>query len=247
MIYPRIKGWLLEVLKAPHGPPEPPPGTPGSAEVFRAAPNFLRLRLLVWGGGFASAILIEIALVIAGPFFEWLEWLEGTLEYVLVTLTVLGALGKYFLIRLEYDMRYYIVTDRCLRVREGAVVIHESTFTYANVQNLRIEQGPLERLLGISNLVVQTAGGAGRGGDERGEPHFRGGHEGVLRGVSNAVQVRDRILLLLRRYRDAGLGDPEDRRVLAASRRTAPAVPPVAVDRLREIRDELRALTAQRP
>jgi hypothetical protein len=36
-------------------------------------------------------------------------------------------------------------------------------------------------------------------------------HTGVLRAVDNAEQVRDLILDRLRRLRDAGLGDPDDR------------------------------------
>jgi len=36
-------------------------------------------------------------------------------------------------------------------------------------------------------------------------------HTGVLRAVDNAEEVRDLILDRLRRLRDAGLGDPDDR------------------------------------
>ncbi|MHC4416521.1 MAG: PH domain-containing protein [Planctomycetota bacterium] len=243
MIYERLKDGLLDLLKAPRHPPDPPAGTPESVQIFRAAPNFLKLRLIVWLGGFAVGILGELVFVaVMHGRGEAGGWFELAFGYAALVVTLAASVCKYFLIRIDYDMRYYVVTDRSLRIREGALTIDESTFTYANVQNLRIHQGPVERLLGISNLVVETAGGAGAGGrDKQGESPFGRGHRGVFRGVADARQVRDQMLGLLKRYRDAGLGDPEDRRREALQRRPG-GLGPAAVERLREIRQELRLL-----
>jgi hypothetical protein len=115
--------------------------------------------------------------------------------------------------RLNYELRWYIVTDRSLRLREGIFRVREMTLTYANVQNISIQQGPLQRFLGIADVVVRTAGG-GSSTDAHGhEGHGAGAtmHTGTLRAVDNAEQVRDLILDRLRRLRDAGLGDPDDR------------------------------------
>lgn len=246
MIYEHFKEGLLRLLRAPRTPPEPPAGSRGSIEVFRASPRFLTYRLVVWGAGFALGLLFEVILgvMIAWDYHNRAEWGGVWVVALLVFLTLAGAAVKYLLIRLDYDMRYYVVTDRSLRIRQGALVIQEATYTFANVQNLKITQGPIERLLGISNLVVETAGGAGkRPRDDRRTNPFTAGHEGVLRGISNARQVRDRILDLLKHYRDAGLGDPEERR----REGRAPVrggLAPLALERLREIRDELRATAA---
>ena len=252
MIYDRIRNRLLDLLRAPKHPPDPPPGTQDSVQVFRAAPNFLRYQVIVWGAGFAMGVTAELFFISSGHIAEE-GWIEVAIGYPLLALTLLASLVKYFLIRLDYDMRYYLVADHSLRIREGALVIHESTFTYANVQNLRIHQGPLERLLGLSNLVVETAGGAGpAASDKQSDSPFRRGHQGVLRGVANAREVRDQILKLLKRYRDAGLGDPEDRGRAEAGPAAVRGVggvgglSPVALERLREIRQELRAMSRAR-
>jgi uncharacterized membrane protein YdbT with pleckstrin-like domain len=110
--------------------------------------------------------------------------------------------------RLNYDMRWYVITDRSLLIREGIWVVREITLTFANAQNVRITQGPLQRLFGFSNVEVDTAGGGGGGGS-----HGEGTkpHRAVLRGLDNATFVRDLILEHLRRHRTAGLGDPDDR------------------------------------
>jgi membrane protein YdbS with pleckstrin-like domain len=241
VIYEHIKEPLLALLKAPREPPEPPAGSRDSVQIFRAAPNFLKYQVVMWGAGFAFGILAELLLLAFGHGREKTEWFELAALYIVLVGTVLASVVKYFLIRIDYDMRYYVVTDRSLRIRQGALLIDESTFTFANVQNLKIHQGPIERLLGLSNLVVETAGGAGTGAKEgRGQTPFRRGHEGRLRGVANARDVRDQILKLLKRYRDAGLGDPEDRYRTVPVAQSVGGLSPQALDRLREVRDELR-------
>ena len=246
MIFKRIKPLLLRLLRAPTEPPEPPIGSPESVQTFRAAPNFLTYQIITWGLGFAVGLISEIVFVVAQHTGDSGSWKEVTLGYGIFGITLLLTIVKYFLIRLDYDMRYYVVTDRSLRIREGALLIHEATFTYANIQNLKIHQGPVERLLGISNLVVETAGGAGgKTEGSRGPgafPHFQG-HQGVFRGIKNPAEVRDQILGLLKQYRDAGLGDPEERRKVMAVDRSHQGFSPMAIARLREIRDELREMS----
>lgn len=245
MIFKRIKPPLLRLLRAPTEPPDPPVGSPESVQTFRAAPNFLTYQIITWGLGFAVGLISEIVFVVAQHTGASGTWTGVALGYAVFGFTLLLTIVKYFLIRLDYDMRYYIVTDRSLRIREGALFIHEATFTYANVQNLKIHQGPLERLLGISNLVVETAGGAGgKSEGKRGPgafPHMHG-HQGVFRGIKNPAEVRDQILALLKGYRDAGLGDPEDRSRAMLPVPSAGYSSPAALTRLREIRDELRLL-----
>ena len=75
-----------------------------------------------------------------------------------------------------------------------------------------VRQGPLQRLLGISELVVTTAGGgsAGAGAGKPGHAAIEPIHTGVLRGVDNADSIRDLILARMRLLKDAGLGDPDD-------------------------------------
>jgi uncharacterized membrane protein YdbT with pleckstrin-like domain len=100
-----------------------------------------------------------------------------------------------------------------------------------------VTQGPLERLLGIADVRVQSAGG--------GDTHAKGAgdslHTGVFHGVENANAIRDLILERLRRYREAGLGDPDD--VRSPSAETAPgAKDPTALAAARELLAEARAL-----
>jgi uncharacterized membrane protein YdbT with pleckstrin-like domain len=111
----------------------------------------------------------------------------------------------YTVARLDYEMRWYVVTDRSLLIRQGVWIVREITLTFANAQNVHVRQGPVERLFGFSNVEVDTAGGGAKKGEQGDQAH-----RAVLRGLDNPQQVRTLILELLRHQRTAGLGDPDD-------------------------------------
>jgi hypothetical protein len=163
-----------------------------------------RVRITGWGG--FKRLLVNVALLAppwAFPIF-WALKIIGILVYLIqLPLT-------YAVRRLDYEMRWYMVTDRSLRIRHGVWKIQESTMSFANIQQVVVTQNPIQQLLGLANVRVQSAGGGG-GGDE----HKHGDedmHLGVFHGVTNATEIRDLILERLRRFRDSGLGDPEELR-----------------------------------
>ncbi len=125
---------------------------------------------------------------------------------------LLQAIVTYFWLRLNYELRWYKITDRSLRIRSGVWNVHEMTMTFANVQNISIAQGPLERLFGISDVRVETAGGGNSNPHGEGDGLGVNLHVGVFRGVDNPEEIRDLMLERLRRLRDTGLGDLDETR-----------------------------------
>lgn len=204
-MYAPLKALALRLLKAPTEPPELPAGTHASAQVFRASPRFLTYRLL----GVAIGAVGGLIGLFVGGVVSLVE--QEVVGIVLVVLAVVpfavGLVFAYFAVRIDFDLRYYIVTDRSLRVREGAVIVKEMTITHANVQNLRVVQGPLLRLFDIWNLKVDTAGGGGATAEGGGTSHSI-----QMAGIENAHEVRDLILSHLRQRGGGGtgLGDPDD-------------------------------------
>jgi membrane protein YdbS with pleckstrin-like domain len=208
-VYQPTKNLVLDVFRAPRGEPEAPAGSHASVRVMRASPKYLTYRMLpLWIG----------ALVVAGVFLItsigalWSQHVAAFLAPVLVVVIAVPVLAlAWFCTRVDYDLRYYVLTDRSVRVREGAWLIDEKTITYANVQNVRVEQGPLQRLFGISDVRVDTAGGGAASAHSK---HGGGTNHGVvLAGIENANEVRDAILEHLRlRAHGAGLGDLDDER-----------------------------------
>ena len=80
--------------------------------------------------------------------------------------------------------------------------------SFANIQQVLVSQGPLQRFLGLADVKVKSAGG-GSGGHYNHEGSDM--HSGLFHSVTNAEEIRDLILLRLRRFREAGLGDPEEK------------------------------------
>lgn len=210
--------WLARV------PPEPldPMGDVQSLRVFRAAPGYLRYITFGWIVSQASLWLVAIvaltAVVSATGAAGRLALAAMGLGVVAVLLLLSQAIVTYFWLRLNYELRWYKVTDRSLRIRSGVWSVHEMTMTFANVQNITITQGPLERLFGVSNVKVDTAGGGGSGGHGGGEGLGGSLHVGVFRGVDNPDETRNLMLDRLRRMRDTGLGDLDESRDLEAAR-----------------------------
>jgi uncharacterized membrane protein YdbT with pleckstrin-like domain len=243
---------MLRMLKVPPEP-HPPAGSAESAQVFRASKRYLQLKLLNWGVGQIFTLLglitaiVVLNLVGAGkievPFevphkgivLRGLGWLEiiGIVGFLVqLPLSILPVI-------LDWELRWYIVTDRSLRIREGVWKVSEMTLTFANVQEVSIRQGPVERLFGISNLRVRTAGGGGKINPNEPQSEEKSGHIGYFRGVDNAPAIRDLILARLKRLRDAGLGDPDQPQVEAAERESPT---PGVLAAARELLDEARAL-----
>lgn len=211
---------LLRFLRVPPEP-EPPAGAPGSVRVFQAGRNFLYYNLVRWGFGQVAAfwgLLVGVLGIQFLPDFVelgGLEWLEQwAFQYNWVELLAIGIFVVQVPVTLagvllDYRMRWYIVTDRSLRIREGILVVQERTMGFANIQNLSVRQGPIQRLLGISDLEVRTAGGGETPGSDPDE-RKKSLHLGYFRGVANAEEIKEVVLQRLRRLRDSGLGDPEE-------------------------------------
>lgn len=147
----------------------------------------------------------------ARQFLEsWGPWIFPglrLLEYGAIALFILQIPVTLAATRLEFEQHWYIVTDRSLRIRTGIFQLTESTMSFANLQQVEVKQGPLQRLLGLADVRVQSAGGGGSVDEKHQHDSL---HTGVFHSVENASEIRDLILERLRQFRQAGLGDPDD-------------------------------------
>jgi len=206
---------LLRLLRVPHDP-TPPPGSP--PRVFRAAPNFFKLRLVRWA---FTQLLALAGLVIAIVFVSaaitprmppFVAWLIRIGEIGGAVVLAFEAAAGWLIVRLDYELRWYMLSDRAIRIREGITTVREKTIALANIQNISIRQGPLQRFLGIADVEVKTAGGGGSSSDmESRKSGAEPMHVAYFRGVDNAEEIRDLLREGVRRQRDAGLGDPDER------------------------------------
>jgi membrane protein YdbS with pleckstrin-like domain len=238
---------LLQLLRIP-GHPHVPPGEESHSEVFRAGEGYYNYLLLGWflkQLGAIAGLLFSAFFLHAMFFVGRMPWgrAKGVtkvvraipwevfllIEAMAWAVFLVACAGTFLLLLWNYQCRFYILTDRCLRIQEGLWTFREQTFSLTNIQDLDVRRGPLQRFLGIGDLVVRTAGG---GGNE--EPGIHGSssdarnlHEGRLRGVADPERLRDRLLERMRARSGgarsaSGLGEsgdlPADGDLAAAAR-----------------------------
>jgi len=233
-VYEGLWGVLTRWFRVPVHPPTLPALAGEGIQSFRPARGFLRyLKFQFW----IALIVIDVLLVIGWLVLGVASPLAGVLITPLALFLIIAPdVVAYLAIHLRFDTTWYVVSERSLRIRRGIWIIHETTITFENVQNVNLSQGPLQRWFGIADVVVETAGGSGG----RGEQHagMAAGHQGMVEGLANAPQIRDLILSRLKRSRSAGLGDDHAPTAPSAGLFWSPA----HLACLREIRDAVRGL-----
>jgi membrane protein YdbS with pleckstrin-like domain len=233
-IYSGIWSVLVSWFRVPEEPPSIPGGSADAARSFRPAEGFLRyLKFYYW-----FALVLIDGLILVGWIAIAVAWpLAGMLLALpAFVVAVVPDIVAYVAIHLRYDTTWYGISDRSTRIRRGIWLLHETTITYENIQNIRVTQGPLQRVFGIGNVLVETAGG-GSGSQEGASTSLM--HRGLIEGVDNAQEIRDLILSHLRKTRTAGLGDE----MLPSTRkRETPSWSAEQLAILREIRGAARLL-----
>ena len=238
-MYKIFRDFAERLLKIPHDP-TPPPGDEHSARVFRAAPAYLKYRTVLWAIGVVFSLLfgvvflggMNLALFNDKHAPGVLKAIIFTISGIVFLLIVLRAVFAFAVLRLDFEKRWYVVTDRSLRIREGVINVREMTVMFANIQNVSVMQGPIQRPLGIADLQVETAGGGGAHANQKQlGPNL---HTAWFRGINNAEEVKLLIQERLRALKDSGLGHQEEMS-------TAVIATPAFLEALRAVHTEARA------
>src|SRR5690606_38840561 len=130
--------------------------------VFRAAPAYYHYRIVLWLLKQAAAAIGLIAGLFAisaairfGDLPPLLEFTLRALEIIAWIVFVVQLPITLAIVHLDFEMRWYILSDGSLRIREGILSLREKTMTFANIQNVEVRQNPLQRILRISDVRVR--------------------------------------------------------------------------------------------
>jgi membrane protein YdbS with pleckstrin-like domain len=212
-----MNGWrafVLRLMRVSERPSLPPGSRP---RVFRASQRYFSFRMLTWWIGqiFFLVLVIAADLIAANVARNGTPAAAMAVRVVFVV-TLIGLILRttlgYAIMKLDYELRWYMISDRAIRIREGIVTVREKTIALANIQNTVVRQGPLQRLFRIADVEVTTAGGGGGAAQQKGQQSSltEPMHVGVFRGVDNAQEIRSVILEGVRRHRGTGLGDSDE-------------------------------------
>lgn len=113
-----------------------------------------------------------------------LAWILGVTA-ILYLLSLLIAIAYY------PTLEYLVDIDEVI-VRAGVITKSVKHVPYRTVTNLKVRRDPLDRLLGIGSLQIQTAGMSGQSGVEE-----------SLSGLREVDRVYEEVAQTLRRFRQA--------------------------------------------
>lgn len=138
-LYRDIWGFIVPYLRVPKTAPSLPLGDSDSVDSFKPAEGFLRyLKLWFW-------ILCIIIDVVLAAFWIAICIADLTIGLLLLPVFVvvmfLPDIIVFVGIHLRYDTTWYVLTDRAIRIRRGIWIIHETTLSFENVQNVAVNQG----------------------------------------------------------------------------------------------------------
>lgn len=154
---------------------------------------FLAIFITIWSGGF----FIRSAGTDSEISFGFLGWLWLIIPAVIVL--------AYIWAQLSYRFYKYELTEAGFRKESGVIYKRYVTIPYDRIQNVDIYRGILARLLGLSDLHIQTAGSSammGRGGWATGMMA-----EGRLPGLSHEIaeQLRDELIQRAKHSKNQGI------------------------------------------
>lgn len=113
----------------------------------------------VWRAGWGALALVLVAFAAAAEALVRLADGDWPLPVGLapVFAALLAAPVVWRLPRLAFDRWRYELAETTLELRRGVVVRTETAIPYFRVQHIDITRSPIERALGLSQLVVRTA------------------------------------------------------------------------------------------
>ncbi|HFC30002.1 MAG TPA: hypothetical protein ENJ44_03045, partial [Oceanospirillales bacterium] len=92
-----------------------------------------------------------IPLLLGGSYYK----MSNNMEHFVTAIIILGALFPI----LTYWFYHYWIKDDVLEIKEGIFFKKNRKIPYTRIQNVNVSQGPLQRLLKVATLQLESASG----------------------------------------------------------------------------------------
>ncbi|MHA7820465.1 MAG: PH domain-containing protein [Erythrobacter sp.] len=119
----------------------------------RLHPNYKLLMRL-------AAIIGALVVAVAGIVVDYIARTEAGFPFGVIQFPAF-AIALFIAIRVplaRYNARGYQMSDDRLRVVRGVLFHSDTIVPFGRVQHIDVDQGPIERALGIATLTLHTAG-----------------------------------------------------------------------------------------
>lgn len=111
-----------------------------------------QVRLLWLANSLVTAVFLGAVVGAASAFvLDWPAW-SGTIAFLGV-----GVLGAAFAV-LRYRIWRYEIRSEAVYIRRGVLTRIRTIVPHVRIQHVDTQRGPFERTLGLSRVVIYTAG-----------------------------------------------------------------------------------------
>lgn len=151
------------------------------------------------GGTFLACIFLSIYIIPQITNMSSGNILGKIILWLIIFFLIFGILS-YIIASLQYKYYKFELAEDVFRAESGVIHKRYVSIPYERIQNVDIHRNLLARMLGLSEVLIQTAGYSAVG--RRG-----GGSEGKLPGLSpeDAEKVRDALIQMAKGKRNQGL------------------------------------------
>lgn len=114
--------------------------------------------------GVAIGIIFAIENSIAKTSLLTREIVGIRLAYISFFAIILGFLATYAFIfpKMQYDRWFYSIENNLIELSNGVVFKHDKKVPFVRLQHIEVFRGILDRIFGLSSVLIFTAGGAVR-------------------------------------------------------------------------------------
>lgn len=145
---------------------------------------------------------------------------------ILFFISLLISIPSAIWVNLYYASLFYTFTESEILVERGVLWKHRSIVPYNRITNVDIRQGPVQRLVRLWDIHVQTAGYNVYGGGATVA-------EAYLQGIRNAEEVREFVMSMIRRLKPVA--------VEAGAETVSPKLDEQILAELKKIREALES------
>ncbi len=119
-----------------------------------------------------TLFLMAITLAVDYFIFSDLEKWPFFFGFLPLLIFILGGIYTIVFPKLKYNNWFFELKDDELQLKRGVITKIDSTAPYCRIQHIDIAQNIVERMFGLSSLVIYTAGTKGADLVIPGLPHY---------------------------------------------------------------------------
>lgn len=123
--------------------------------------NFQTLNRKAMGCMYVSTGIITLISIAVITFIMYFFSLFSypVLKVIYIVLVILMAADEIISPPFRYRRYRYAIDEECIDIREGYLWIEEHIVPIERLHQIEMSQGPIDRLFGLTKVIVTTAGG----------------------------------------------------------------------------------------